>query len=86
MDGVDETPTGDGAYLLRCTLGASRNPAPAIERMRQRAGELCPGGFEVLDSADGSRSTYVRTVHGVEAIRRSDVALVVRCHPPRTAD
>ncbi len=86
VDGVDETPTGDGAYIVRCKLGAFRSQSTAADRMRQRAGQLCPGGFDVLDSADGSRSTYVRTVRGVQAIPRSDVALVVQCHPPRTAD
>jgi hypothetical protein len=85
VDGVDETPTGDGAYIVRCKLGAFRSQTTAVERMRQRAGQLCPGGFDVLDSADGS-SMYVRTVHGVQAIPRSEVALVVQCHPPRTAD
>ncbi len=86
VEGVDEAPTGDGAYLLRCKLGAFRDPATAVERMRWRAGQLCPGGFDVLDSTDGSRSTYVRTVHGVQSIPRFDVVLVVQCHPPRTAD
>lgn len=86
VEGVEEAPTSDGAYILRCKLGACRDPAIAVERMRQRAGQLCPGGFDVLDSTDGSRSTYVRTVHGIRAIPRSDVVLVVQCHPPRTAD
>lgn len=86
MDGVDETPIGDEAYILRCKPGAFPSQATAVERMRERAGQLCPGGFDVLDSADGSRSTYVRTVHGVQAIPRGDVVLVVQCHPPRTAD
>lgn len=86
VDGVEETSVGDDAYILRCKLSACGSPATAVERMRWRAGQLCPGGFAVLDSADGSRSTYVRTIRGVQAIRRSDAALVVQCHPPRTAD
>lgn len=84
--GVDEAPIGDDAYILSCKLSASCRQATAFDRMRERAGQLCPGGFAVLDSADGSRSTYVRTVHGVQPIRQADVALVVQCHPPRTAD
>jgi hypothetical protein len=86
VDDVVETSLGDDAYILRCKLSASRSQRAAVERVYQRAGELCPGGFQVLDSADGSRSTYVRTVHGAQQIRRPDVAIVVQCHAPRTAD
>ncbi|TMQ26509.1 MAG: hypothetical protein E6J90_04280 [Deltaproteobacteria bacterium] len=86
VNGVVETAIGDDAYVLRCKLGAFRSQAAAVERVYQRAGELCPGGFQVLDSADGSRLTYVRTVHGVQQVRRPDVAIVVQCHAPRTAD
>jgi hypothetical protein len=85
-DGVAETPIGNDAHILRCKLSPLRSQAAAVERLYQRAGELCPGGFQVLDSADGSRLTYVRTVNGVQAIRRPDVAIVVQCHAPRTAD
>jgi putative component of membrane protein insertase Oxa1/YidC/SpoIIIJ protein YidD len=76
---AEATLIGDGTYAIRAKRIGGAEHGIAHEYAMQRAREVCPGGFEVVDEDAAARRAWkkLRRVDTVE------VSLVVRCGPPR---
>ena len=72
------TAIGNGQYRIRAKAESSEGAAyqrAAYQRAYERANQVCPAGYDVVDSGDGATRTYKR-VATVDAI---EVTVVVRC-------
>jgi hypothetical protein len=71
---------GDNTYGIRAKVNGASAEGIAHEYAMQRAREVCPGGFELVDDQDATRRRW-RVLRRVDTV---EVSLVVRCGPPST--
>jgi hypothetical protein len=72
---ADATLIGDGTWAIRAKMNGASASGVAHEYAMQRAREVCPGGFEVVDDQDASRRRW----RGIRRVDTAEVSLVVRC-------
>jgi hypothetical protein len=84
--GVVATPVGNGTYVIRSAVNGYTSQGTAYAHAYRRAGEICPGGYQLADSANSSTSSYWRTTYGVQQVNKPEVTLVIQCsQQPRPA-
>ncbi|MCA1833012.1 MAG: hypothetical protein LC750_09875, partial [Actinobacteria bacterium] len=81
---VDATRIRKDLYVVNVRGNAFGGQGEAIAAANERANELCPGGYEIQDSAAGSSSAYFRTSYGYQQVRKPEVTIVVRCGGPES--
>lgn len=88
--GTKATPVGNNVYVIRSAVNGYTSQGTAIEYAYRRAGEVCPRGFQVADSAATQKSSWWRTSqYSVQRIDKPEVTLVVQCNaapPPQVAE
>jgi len=82
---ADATMVGDGSYMIRSAPdGEQRSEALAMQAAQRRAREVCPDGYEVLDSKTGiAQSTERVAVFGRRVNETPEVTITVRCTATR---
>lgn len=86
MGGVEATPIGNGAYVIHSSVNGYTSQGTAYEYAYRRAGEVCPAGYQLADSATSSTSSYMRNGYGgVQEVKKPEVTLVVQCNRPAPA-
>jgi hypothetical protein len=70
---AEATGIGTGEYMIRAEAESSESLA--YQRAYERANEVCPAGYEVVDNKAGATRTYRR----VAEADTSEVTVVVRC-------
>jgi hypothetical protein len=76
---ADATLIGDNTYAIRAKMNGASARGVAHEYAMQRAREVCPGGFELVDDDDDASRRRWRGLRRVDTV---EVSLVVRCGPP----
>lgn len=72
------TAIGNGQYRIRAKAESSEGDAyerAAYQRAYERANQVCPAGYNVVDSGADATRTYKR----VATVVTIDVTVVVRC-------
>lgn len=72
------TAIGNGQYRIRAEAESSEGAAyqrAAYQRAYERATQVCPAGYDVVDSGAGATRTYKR----VAVVDTTEVTVVVRC-------
>lgn len=78
--GPEVTTIGNGQVMIRAE--ADDGEGVASQEAYRRANELCPSGYQVVDSRTGVVRSYERVaVFGRRVIETPEVTLVVRCTP-----
>jgi recombinational DNA repair ATPase RecF len=75
---ADATLIGDNTYAIRAKMNGASAQGVAHEYAMQRAREVCPEGFELVDDDAASRRRW----RGLRRVDTVEVSLVVRCGPP----
>jgi hypothetical protein len=75
---AEATAIGTGKYMIRAQAETESSEEVAYQRAYERAKQVCPAGYEVVDNKAGATRTYRRVAEGDTA----EVTLVVQCGPP----
>jgi hypothetical protein len=78
-EGYSDKELGDGTYLVEVSVNQFTSRGTALEYVHQRAGELCPEGYVLKDSASGEDFDYTGKARG------SEIAAIVECTAPEPA-
>lgn len=78
---AEATLVGDASYMIRSAPeGEQHSDAIAMQAAQRRAREVCPDGYEVLDSRTGiAQSTERVAVFGRRINETPEVTITVRC-------
>lgn len=74
---AEATLIGGGAYAIQAEMDGAATEGIAHEYAMQRAREVCPAGFDLVDD----KTAKLRRWRGLRRIDSSTAALVVRCRP-----
>ena len=75
---AEATAIGPGKYTIRAEAEAESSEEVAYQRAYERAKQLCPAGYEVVDNKADATRTYRRVAEADTA----EVTVVVRCTAP----
>jgi hypothetical protein len=82
---AEATAIGHGQYTIRAkgesTEGAASSDGVAYRRAYERANQVCPAGYVVVET---SSADATRTYRRVAEADTSEVTVVVRCTPTAT--
>lgn len=79
LGGYDDKQLPNGDYIVTVKVNGYTDRATALEYMHRRAGELCPGGYDLIDRTDGDNGGVVVSRGHVSQTRKPEVDGVVRC-------
>src|SRR5207248_9063163 len=77
--GVEETPLGNGAFIVHVAVNGYTSRGTAMSYAYRRAGELCRSGYTLIDSAQGGSSGAIVTQYTVQTYEKPDVTLAIQC-------
>jgi hypothetical protein len=80
--GYEDSSAGGNTHVVHVSVNAFTSQGRAISYAYQRANELCPTGYTLVDRASDSSSTYTRIGDSVMEMRKPEVTIVVRCNDP----
>jgi hypothetical protein len=78
--GYTDTQIAPGVHAIDVQVNAYTSRGTALEYLYQRAYELCPTGFDVMDRESGQDTAYWRTSqYTVQQIEKPNVSAVIKC-------
>lgn len=81
--GYSDSRLGPGRYAVEVNVNSFTSSGTALRYLHRRATELCPTGYDVVDSARGSSDHYVRTGNTIQNLPKAEVSAIVQCKAPR---
>lgn len=77
--GFTESSLGPDTWSIRVKVNSYTDAGTAMEYGYRRAGELCPGGFDVVDGTQQQVDRYVVTGNVISNQPKTNLSLIVRC-------
>ncbi len=70
-------------YVISARVNGYTSRSTAIEYTYRKAAEVCPTGYDVVDSESDASTSYYRIGNNVNEVKKPEQTLVIRCHATR---
>lgn len=78
--GYSDSDIGGGRHSIDVEVNGYTSSGTALEYAYRRAGELCPSGYDVVNSLADKSVSYAKIGDSVQQVNKPEVALIVQCH------
>jgi len=79
QDAVAVYPSNDGRFVIEAKGNKRTTPGMLQSYIEAKAGELCPGGFDIVGGGDAARTDYVLAGDTAIAQTKHDITATVVC-------
>lgn len=77
--GYADQALGGGRYSIDVRVNGYTSAGTALQYAYRRAGELCPGGYDVVNALADKSTSYIATGNMVQPVNKPEIALIVQC-------
>jgi hypothetical protein len=77
--GYRDKAIGPRTHSIDVQVNGYTSAGTALEYAYRRAGELCPSGYDVMNSIADKKTSYVRNGNTVNEVNKPEIAIIVQC-------